>query len=103
MSMSVLQLRDPKMDKPMKRISKLILATASAAVAPTPALVWAQQPPEPNRYGYRPYIMGPHMMDLAGGWYGMIFCPPFIILALLVLGARLLLPSVGGPQLPRSP
>jgi putative membrane protein len=54
----------------------------AAAVAGmlAPGLNWAQQQPEPYRYGY-----GPHMMDWAGGWYGMILGPIFMILTLAVL------------------
>jgi putative membrane protein len=83
------------MDKPMKRGSKFILAAASGAAALTPTLVWAQQPTEPGRYGY-----GPYMMDWAGGWYGMmIFGPLFMILVLAVViaVAVLLVRWLGGP------
>jgi putative membrane protein len=78
----------------MKRVSNLTPAAAGAAVALTPALLWAQQPPEPSRYGY-----GPYMMDWGGGWYGMIFGPLFMILvlALVIAVAVLLVRWLGGP------
>lgn len=79
----------------MKMGSKSMLATASAAAALTPTLVWAQQPAEPGRYGY-----GPYMMDWAGGWYGMmIFGPLFMILVLAVViaVAVFLVRWLGGP------
>ncbi len=57
-------------------------AAASAAVAMAPTWVWAQQPPEPNRYG-----CGPYMMDWGAGGYGMIFGPLFMILVLVVVVA----------------
>jgi putative membrane protein len=63
-------------------------------MALAPAWVWAQQPSDANRYGY-----GPHMMDWAGGWYGMIFGPLFMILVLAVVIALavLLVRWLGGP------
>src|SRR5579883_1681587 len=93
--MPALQSHHLTMDKPMKRGSKLILAAASGAAALTPTLVWAQQPAEPGRFGY-----GPYMMDWAGGWYGMmIFGPLFMILVLAVViaVAVLLVRWLGGP------
>jgi len=85
----------------MTRVSKLMLATAITAAPLTPALVWAQQSPEPNRYGY-----GPSMMDWGGGWYGMmIFGPLFMILvlALVIAVAVLLVRWLGGAWPPAQP
>jgi len=78
----------------MKSVSNFMLAAAGAGVAVTPALVWAQQPPEPNRYGY-----GPHMMDWPGGYGMMIFGPLFMILvlALVIAVTVLLVRWLGGP------
>jgi putative membrane protein len=73
-----------------------IFGTAAAAggMVLAPTWVWAQQPTEPYRYGY-----GPHMMDWAGGWYGMIFGPLFMILVLVVVIALavLVVRWIGGP------
>ena len=85
----------------MTRGSKLMLAAASAAATLTPAFAWAQQPAEPGRYGY-----GPYMMDWAGGWYGMmIFGPLFMILVLAVViaVAVLLVRWLGGAWHPLHP
>ena len=78
----------------MKMASNSIVAAVGASVALAPALVWAQPPPEPYRYGF-----GPHMMDWGGGWYGMIFGPLFMILVLAVViaVAALLVRGLGGP------
>jgi len=79
----------------MNRVSKLTLAAASVAVALTPASVWAQQTPEPNRYGY-----GPYMMDWNGGWYGMMFFGPLfmiLVLAAVIAVAVLLVRWIGAP------
>lgn len=80
----------------MNRVSNWMFGTVGVAVALMPALAWAQQqPPEPNRYGY-----GPYMMDWAGGWYGMmIFGPLFMILvlAIVVAVAVLLVRWLSGP------
>ena len=43
-----------------------MVAAAGATFALAPAWVFAQQPPEPNRYGYGPYMM----MDWAEGGTG---------------------------------
>ncbi len=77
----------------MKKVSDWMFA---AAVALAPTWVWAQQPSEPNRYGYGPYMM----MDWAGGWYGMIFGPLFMILVLVVViaVAVVLVRGIGGPS-----
>jgi putative membrane protein len=56
-----------------------MVAAAAATVVLTPASAWAQQSPEPDRYGYGPYMMG-----WGAGWYGMIFGPLFMILGLAV-------------------
>ena len=66
---------------------------ASCGMVLAPAWIWAQQPSEPYKYGY-----GPHMMDWAGGWYGMIFGPLFMILVLAVViaVAVLIVRSFGG-------
>jgi len=78
----------------MKKLSNSTVAAMGASVALAPDLVWAQQPPEPYRYGY-----GPHMMDWGGGWYGMIFGPLFMILvlAMVIAIAVLLVRWLGGP------
>jgi putative membrane protein len=76
----------------MKRVSNSMVAAAGAAVALTPALVWAQQPPEP-RYG-------PYMMDWGVGWYGMMILGPLfmiLVLALVIAVAVLLVRWLGGP------
>jgi putative membrane protein len=67
------------------------LLAAPAAAALAPARAWAQTPVEP--WGY-----GPHMM-WAGGWYGMILGPLFMILMLAVVIAVivLLVRWLGGP------
>lgn len=73
---------------------RILSAAAASAMALAPAWVWAQQRSDANRYGY-----GPHMMDWAGGWYGMIFGPLFMILVLAVVIALavLLVRWLGGP------
>lgn len=76
-----------------RRIFKTAVTVTGIALAP--GLIWAQQQPsEPYRYGY-----GPHMMDWAGGWYGMILGPLFMILTLAVSIALavLLVRWLGGP------
>ena len=60
-------------------ISSVAVAAVSAAAVLVPALSWAQTPTEPDRYLY-----GRHMM-WAGGWYGMILGPLFMILVLVVV------------------
>ena len=69
-------------------------AAAVGGLVLAPSCVWAQQSSEPYRYSY-----GPHMMDWAGGWYGMIFGPLFMILVLVVViaVAVLLVRWLGGP------
>ncbi|PKP78222.1 MAG: hypothetical protein CVT81_05120 [Alphaproteobacteria bacterium HGW-Alphaproteobacteria-3] len=71
-------------------------ATAAAGLAfvLAPTWSWAQEPSDPTRYGY-----GHHMMDWGGGWYGMIFGPPIMILVLAVVIALavLLVRWLGGP------
>lgn len=79
----------------MHRVRILSGIVAAAGIAFRPALALAQQQPEPNRYGY-----GPYMMDWAGGWYGMmVFGPLFMILVLAVVVAIvvLLVRWLGGP------
>ncbi len=73
------------------RIASVVVTVGGIVLAP--ALVWAQQPPEAPRYGY-----GPHMMDWAGGWYGMIFGPLFMILVLAVVIALAVLHHVARLQ-----
>ena len=51
----------------MSKDGRLRTAVAAGGTMLAPSWVWAQQSPERYRYGY-----GPHMMDWAGGWYGMI-------------------------------
>jgi putative membrane protein len=69
-------------------------AVATGGMVLAPSWVRAQQSAETYKYGY-----GPHMMDLAGGWYGMIFGPLFMILVLAVViaVAVLLVRWLGGP------
>ncbi len=69
-------------------------AVAAGGTMLAPSWVWAQQSSEPYRYGY-----GPHMMDWAGGWYGMIFGPLFMILVLVLVIALavLVVRWLGGP------
>ncbi len=87
----------------MKRAAETMVGGAIAAIALAPTWSWAQQTPqqtpEPNRYGYGPYMMGPYMMDWGGGGYGMIFGPLFMILVLVVViaGAFVLVRGLGGP------
>jgi putative membrane protein len=56
--------------------------------------VWAQQPSGTEGYPY-----GPHMMGWGGGWYGMIFGPLLMILALAaaIAVAALLFRWIAGP------
>lgn len=85
----------------MKRHKTVLLTIATDAVACAviaalvlaPSWGWAQAPTEPNKYDW-----GPHMMG-GGGWYGMIFGPVFMILALAAVIAVvvLLVRWLGGP------
>ena len=68
----------------MKRFRSLSPLAAVAAIGFEPACALAQQTPEPNRYGYGPYMM----MDWSGWGYGMIFGPLFMILVLVVVIMR---------------
>jgi putative membrane protein len=63
----------------MRRTASLTVALLGAAPAFMPRWVFAQQPPEPNRYDW-----GPHMMVWGAEWYAIIFGLLFIILALAV-------------------
>ena len=78
----------------MSKDGRLRTAVAAGVTMFAPSWVWAQQSPEPYRYGY-----GPHMMDWAGGWYGMILGPLFMILvfAVVIAVAVLLVRWLGGP------
>jgi putative membrane protein len=69
-------------------------AGAAGGMLLVPSWGWAQQSAEPYKYGY-----GPHMMDWAGGWYGMIFGPLFMILvlAIVIAVAVLLVRWLAGP------
>jgi putative membrane protein len=71
------------------------MVAAVAVIGFAPARAWAQQVQEPNRYGYGPYMM----MDWAGGWYGMIFGPLFMILVfgVVVAVAVVVVRGLGGP------
>jgi putative membrane protein len=76
----------------MQRASAGMVGAAIAAIASAPTWAWAQQAPEPNKYPYGPYVMGPYMMDWGGGGYGMIFGPLFMILVLvLVIAAAVII------------
>ena len=79
----------------MKKVSNSVVAAWGAVVAMAPTWVWAQQTPEPNRYGYGPYMM----MDWSGWGYGMIFGPLFMILVLgvVIAVAVVIVRGLGGP------
>jgi putative membrane protein len=76
----------------MKRVSTMI---GAAALALTPALVWAQQPAEPYNYA-----CGPYMMGWGDGWPGMLFGPLFMILglAIAIALAIVIVRAVLGPR-----
>jgi putative membrane protein len=78
----------------MQKVLIPILAAVNATLTLTPSAVWAQAPSDADRYAY-----GPHMMSWGGGWYGMIFGPLFMILALAIViaVAVLLVRWLGGP------
>jgi len=81
------------MRKPVAVSTLQIVAISVAAVALASGAL-AQGTTDADRY-----FCGPHMMWWTGGWYGMIFCPLFmiqglaVVIALVVLFARWL----GGP------
>ena len=52
---------------------------SSAALILRPTWSWAQTPTEPDKYDWERHMS--HMM-WDGGWFGMIFGPLFMILAL---------------------
>lgn len=76
--------------------SLMAAAALSAALIMRPAWSWAQTPTEPDKYDW-----GQHMSRMMwdGGWYGMIFGPLFMILALAAVIAVvvLLVRWIGGP------
>jgi putative membrane protein len=62
----------------MRKLFHPMIAAAGAATAAVPTWLWAQAPPDGDRYSY-----GPHMM-----WgFGMILGPLFFILVLGLLVA----------------
>ena len=63
----------------MKGVSRTIAVSAATALTLAPAVVWAQQPADLDRYA-----CGPYMMHWGGGWFGMAFAPLFLILVLAV-------------------
>ena len=77
------------------------LRAAVVAIGSEPACALAQQTPEPNRYGYGPYMM----MDWTGWGYGMIFGPLFMILVLIgvIIAAVAIVRGVSGPLYPAHP
>ncbi len=79
----------------MWRLVRLSSLAAAAVIGFAPARAFAQQPQEQNRYGYGPYMM----MDWAGGWYGMILGPLFMILVLgvVIAVAVVIVRGLGGP------
>jgi putative membrane protein len=79
----------------MNRRWKLLPFVLAAASGFASTWARAQQTPESNRYGYGPYMM----MDWTGGWYGMIFGPLFMLLALgvAVAIAIIIVRGLGGP------
>ena len=85
----------------MKRFRSPSPLAAVAAIGFEPACALAQQTPEPNRYGYGPYMM----MDWTGWGYGMIFGPLFMILVLVVviIAAVAVVRGVSGPPYPAHP
>ena len=77
----------------VKRLTRLSPLAAAVAIGFESACALAQQTPEPNRYGYGPYMM----MD---GWgYGMILGPLFMILVVVVViaAAAAVVCGVSGP------
>lgn len=70
------------------------VAAVGGALALMPCAAWVQAPSDADRWAY-----GPHMMWGAGGWYGMIFGPLFMILTLaaVIAVAVLLVRWLGGP------
>lgn len=78
----------------MNKVLIPIVVGANAALILASSAAWAQAPSDTDRYAY-----GPHMMWWGGGWYGMIFGPLFMILALAVViaVAVLLVRWLGGP------
>ena len=85
----------------VKRSRSLPAWCAVAAIGFEPVCALAQQTPEPNRYGYGPYMM----MDWTGWGYGMIFGPLFMILVLVVviIAAVAVVRGVSGPPYPAHP
>jgi putative membrane protein len=74
--------------------SKLSVAAVAAAFTVAPLWAFAQQPPEPNRHDWGPYMMG-----WGGGWYGMILGPLLMILflAVVIAVAVVIVRGLGGP------
>jgi putative membrane protein len=79
----------------VRGLTRLSPLAAAVAIGFEPACALAQQTPEPNRYGYGPYMM----MDWSGWGYGMIFGPLFMILVLVVVivAAVVVVRGVSGP------
>ena len=79
----------------MKEFGTVSLLAAVLATGFEPACALAQQSPEPNKYGYGPYMM----MDWNGWGYGMILGPLFMILVLVVVivAAVAIVRGVSGP------
>jgi putative membrane protein len=79
----------------MTRLTRLFIATLTAAGGLPAQWALAEAPPDAGRYGY-----GPHMMWWDGGGYGMFFGPLFIILTLVVvIGAIVVLVQwLGAPR-----
>ena len=83
----------------MSKASNAMVGGPAAAMVLAPAWVLAQAPatnPEPNRYGYGPYMM----MDWTGWGYGMFLGPLFMILVLAAVIAVtvVIVRGLGGPQ-----
>lgn len=70
------------------------VAAAAVGLVLAPAWSWAQGPKTTDNY-----VCGEHMMHWGGGWYGMVFGPLFMLLALgvLIAVAVLVVRSLGGP------
>lgn len=83
--------------RPNTNRAGIFRAIATAGIALAPTLAFAQQQ---GADGY-----GPYMMNWAGGWYGMVFGPLFmiIILALVIAVAVLLVRWLSGPGHPLQP
>jgi putative membrane protein len=76
----------------MRQHGILSAALVVGGIILTPARVWAQQAPGPNRYDYGPHMP---MMGWGGSWYGMILGPLCMILVIALAVA--LVRWLGGP------